>query len=127
MDPPELRTHPPELFIHLGGVLGILQICSCQLAIVPQVVPKLATSRWSPMSVSHFHIMELDLKWVHMGPIGPMGPPRKISKISTFFGFFRPTEKMGREGPKWGGDAFLRHKKNLADNLGRTDFDFENF
>ena len=27
------------------------------------------------------------------------------------FRFFRPTQKMGREGPKWGGDAFLRHKK----------------
>ena len=40
-----------------------------------------------------------------------MGPPRKIGKICAIFGFFRPTEKMGREGPKWGGDAFLRHKK----------------
>ena len=40
-----------------------------------------------------------------------MGPPRKIGKIWAIFGFFRPTEKMGREGPKWGGDAFLRHKK----------------
>ena len=40
-----------------------------------------------------------------------MGPPRKIGKIWATFGFSRPTEKMGREGPKWGGDAFLRHKK----------------
>ena len=40
-----------------------------------------------------------------------MGPPRKIGKIWAIFGFFRPAEKMGREGPKWGGDAFLRHKK----------------
>ena len=40
-----------------------------------------------------------------------MGPPRKICKIWAVFWFFRPTEKMGREGPKWGGDAFLRHKK----------------
>ena len=56
-----------------------------------------------------------------------MGPPRKIDKIWAIFGFVWPTEKMGREGPKWGGDAFLRHEKNLADNLGRTDFDFENF
>ena len=55
------------------------------------------------------------------------GPPRKISKICAIFVFFRPTEKMAREDPKWGRDAFLRHKKNLADNLGRTDFDFENF
>ena len=36
-------------------------------------------------------------------------------------------EKMGREGPKWGGTLFSGIKKNLADNLGRTDFDFENF
>ena len=42
-----------------------------------------------------------------------MGPPRKISKIWAIFGFFRPTQKMGREGPKWGGDAFFRHKKTL--------------
>ena len=35
-------------------------------------------------------------------------------------------QKIGREGPKWGGDAFFRHKKNLADILGRTDLDFEN-
>ena len=34
---------------------------------------------------------------------------------------------MGPDGPKWGGDAFFRHKKNLADILGRTDFDFEIF
>ena len=40
-----------------------------------------------------------------------MGPPRKIGKIWAIFGFSRPTEKMGREGPKWGGDAFLWHKK----------------
>ena len=40
-----------------------------------------------------------------------MGPPRKIGKICAIFGFFRPVEKMGREGPKWGGDAFFRHKK----------------
>ena len=42
-----------------------------------------------------------------------MGPPRKIGKICAIFGFFRPTQKMGREGPKWGGDAFFRHKKTL--------------
>ena len=40
-----------------------------------------------------------------------MGPPRKISKIWALFGFFRSVEKMGREGPKWGGDAFFRHDK----------------
>ena len=40
-----------------------------------------------------------------------MGPPRKIGKIWAILGFSRPTQKMGREGPKWGGDAFLRHNK----------------
>ena len=34
---------------------------------------------------------------------------------------------MGREGPKWGGDAFFWHNKNLADILGRTDFDLRIF
>ena len=46
-----------------------------------------------------------------------MGPPRKIGKNLTIFGFFRPTEKMGREGPKWGGDAFLRHKKKTSPTI----------
>ena len=40
-----------------------------------------------------------------------MGPPRKIGKFWAIFGFFWPMEKMGREGPKWGRDAFLRHRK----------------
>ena len=39
------------------------------------------------------------------------GKPRKIGKNFGFFGFFRPTQKMGREGPKWGGDVFFRHTK----------------
>ena len=34
---------------------------------------------------------------------------------------------MGREGPKWGREVFFPTNKNLADILGRTDFDFENF
>ena len=44
-----------------------------------------------------------------------------------FFGFFRPTQKMGREGPKWGREGLFPAKKNIADILGRMDFDFENF
>ena len=40
-----------------------------------------------------------------------MGPPRKICKICVIFGFFRPTQKMGREGPKWAGKVFFRLKK----------------
>ena len=56
-----------------------------------------------------------------------MGPPRKIGKIWTFFGFFRPLEKMGPDGPKWGQEDFFPTNPDLADILGRTDLDFENF
>ena len=56
-----------------------------------------------------------------------MGPPRKIGKICAIFGFFRPTQKMGREGPKWAREVFFLANPDLADILGRTDFDFENF
>ena len=40
---------------------------------------------------------------------------------------FFSTQKMGWEGPKWGREGFFPAKKNIADILGRTDFDFENF
>ncbi|MEC8042920.1 MAG: hypothetical protein VX181_19925 [Pseudomonadota bacterium] len=44
----------------------------------------------------------------------------------TFFGFFRPTQKIAREGPKWGREVFFPANPELADILGDTDFDFEN-
>ena len=53
-----------------------------------------------------------------------MGPPRKIGKIWAIFGFFRPTQKMGPNGPR---RIFVPTNPDLADILGRTDFDFENF
>ena len=56
-----------------------------------------------------------------------MGPPRKIGKILAFFGFFRPTQKMGQDGPKWAQEDFFLTNPDLAVILGRTDFDFENF
>ena len=34
---------------------------------------------------------------------------------------------MVREGPKWGREVFFPANPDLADILGRTDFDFENF
>ena len=34
---------------------------------------------------------------------------------------------MGREGPKWGWEGLFPANPDLADILGRTDFDFENF
>ena len=36
-------------------------------------------------------------------------------------------EKMGPDGPKWGQEDFFLANPDLADILGRTDFDFENF
>ena len=36
------------------------------------------------------------------------GPPRKIGKKIHFFAFFRPTQKMARDGPKWGREVFFR-------------------
>ena len=34
---------------------------------------------------------------------------------------------MGPDGPKWGQEDFSPTNPDLADILGRTDFDFENF
>ena len=56
-----------------------------------------------------------------------MGPPRKIAKIFTFFVFFQPTQKMGPDGSKWGQEDFFPTNPDLADILGRTDLDSENF
>ena len=36
-------------------------------------------------------------------------------------------EKMGPDGPKWGQEDFFLANPDLADILGRTDFDFEDF
>ena len=47
--------------------------------------------------------------------------------VLTFFVFFRPTQKMGPDGPKWAQEDFFPTNPDLADILGRTDFDFENF
>ena len=44
-----------------------------------------------------------------------------------FFRFFRPTQKIGPDGPKWGREDFFLTNPDLADILGDTDFDFENF
>ena len=45
----------------------------------------------------------------------------------AFSAFFRPTQKMGPDGPKWGQEDFFPTNPDLADILGRTDLDFENF
>ena len=44
-----------------------------------------------------------------------------------FFGFFRPTQKIAWDGPKWGREVFFPANPDLADILGDADFDFENF
>ena len=36
-------------------------------------------------------------------------------------------EKFAWNGPKWGRELFFPTNPDLADILGRTDFDFENF
>ena len=56
-----------------------------------------------------------------------MGPPRKIDEIFAFFGFVRPTQKMGPEGPKQAREDFFPTNPDLADILGRTDLDFVKF
>ena len=53
--------------------------------------------------------------------------PRKIGNIFAFFVFFRPTQKIGPDGPKWGQEDFFPTNPDTADILGRTDLDFENF
>ena len=35
------------------------------------------------------------------------GPTKENRQNLGNFGFFRPTQKMGWEGPKWGGDVFF--------------------
>ena len=57
----------------------------------------------------------------------PIGPPRKIGKFWDFCAFFRPTQKMGPDDPKWGQEDFFATNPDLADTLGDMDFDFENF
>ena len=43
--------------------------------------------------------------------------------LTSVFRFFRPTEKMGPDGVR----RIFPTNPDLADILGRTDFDFENF
>ena len=50
----------------------------------------------------------------------------KIGNFLIFFGFFRPTQKMSPDGPKWGREVIFPANPDLADILGRTGFDFEN-
>ena len=63
------------------------------------------------------------------GWIGPTGPPRKLRRKQYWFLFIfvGPWEKNAWDGPKWGQEDFLPTNPDLADILGDTDSDFENF
>ena len=54
-------------------------------------------------------------------------PTKENSEIFVSFRFFRPTQKIGPDGPKWAQEYFFPTNPDLADIFGRTDFDFENF
>ena len=43
------------------------------------------------------------------------------------FLLFRSMEKMAWDGPRWGWESLFLANPDLADILGRTDLDFENF
>ena len=54
----------------------------------------------------------------------PMGPPRKIGKVLIFFpAHAKNVPRFAQMGP----GGFFPTNPDLADILGRTDFDFENF
>ena len=56
--------------------------------------------------------------------IAAIGPPRKIGISFAIFGFFRPTQKIAWDGPKWGRDVLFLANPDLADILGDMVFDF---
>ena len=43
----------------------------------------------------------------------------------AFFGFFRPTQKVTWDGPKFGREVLFPANPDLADISGDIDFDFE--
>ena len=45
--------------------------------------------------------------------------------LGMFFVVFRPTQKIAWDGPKWGREVIFPANPDLANILGRTDFDFE--
>ena len=63
--------------------------------------------------LAHLHASSLPFSWP------------TLEDFLLFYGisvFFRPTQKIGWEGPKWGREGLLNPaNKNLADILGRTD------
>ena len=55
-----------------------------------------------------------------------MGPPRKIGKQTATFAFVFPMENMSEMAGKHVRICLFPTHPNIADILGRTDFDFEN-
>ena len=62
--------------------------------------------------------------WTNRQPLAHQG---KYQKIEDFFAFFRPTQKIGPDEPKWGQEDFFPTNPDLANILGDMDFDFDNF
>ena len=56
-----------------------------------------------------------------------MGPPREIGKISACFSIFPAHATIGLKCHEMGPGSFFPTNPDLADILGDTDFDFENF
>ena len=73
----------------------------------------------------------LGVIWAHVGPFFAWaGKIRKIvfSLIFLlFFALFRPTQKRAQMDPNGARRFFFPTNPDLADILGRTDLDFENF
>ena len=53
-------------------------------------------------------------------------PTKENRQNSSIFRYFRPTQKITQEGPKWGREVLFPAHPDLVDILGRTDLDFEN-
>ena len=56
-----------------------------------------------------------------------MAQPRKYAKFHNFFVFFRPTQKIAWDGPKWGREVLFPANPDLADILDDMDLDLDNY
>ena len=54
-------------------------------------------------------------------------PTKENKQKNTIFLIFLVHGKIASDGPKWGQEDFFPTNPDLADNLGRTDLNFENF
>ena len=68
--------------------------------------------------------MHIHSKWTQSNQIGSS---RKLGKLLTIFGFLRSMEKLPGMAPNGAGKVIFPANPDLADILGRTDFDFGYF